>query len=147
MSTLKSRFAELRAERPEISQADLARATGAKPPSVNAWFTGQTKSMKVDTAVAAAALYGVSPHWLATGHGPKHMNRDSVQVSTNPLDFDLPTEEAMRLARLYDLIPEKNLIQRAQAYNAATSAIVAVLEGHKPVAIASAAQGQKKQPV
>ena len=45
MTTLKQRFAELSALRPEISQADLARATGAKPPSVNAWFSGDTKSV------------------------------------------------------------------------------------------------------
>ena len=71
MSTLKQRFAELQATRPDISQADLARATHAKPPSVNAWFTGETKSMKPGTAAKAAALYGVDALWLATGEGYK----------------------------------------------------------------------------
>ena len=71
MSTLEQRFAELQAERPEITQADLARATGAKPPSVNAWFKGDTKSMKPGTAAKAAALYGIDPLWLATGEGYK----------------------------------------------------------------------------
>lgn len=69
MSTLKQRFAELSALRPDISQADLARATGAKPPSVHAWFSGLTKSMKASTASKAAGLYGVNSHWLATGEG------------------------------------------------------------------------------
>ncbi len=69
MSTLKQRFAKLAELHPEITQADLARATGAKPPSVNAWFSGETKSMKAATAAKAAHLYGCSPHWLATGEG------------------------------------------------------------------------------
>lgn len=70
MSTLRQRFAMLAKERPEITQADLARATGAKPPSVNAWFSGETKSMKGETASKAAALYGCNSLWLSTGQGP-----------------------------------------------------------------------------
>lgn len=76
MSTLKQRFAELLLEKPEISQAEIARATGAKPPSVSAWFSGDTKTMKLVTATKAASLYGVSALWLATGDGPK---KQSVQ--------------------------------------------------------------------
>lgn len=71
MSTLKQRFAELLLEKPEISQAEIARATGAKPPSVSAWFSGDTKTMKLVTATKAASLYGVNALWLATGDGPK----------------------------------------------------------------------------
>jgi hypothetical protein len=86
MSTLKQRFAELQADMPNISQADLARATGAKPPSVNAWFTGDTKSMKAGTADKAAALYGVNALWLATGEGYKMPIRDSSSVSISNQD-------------------------------------------------------------
>lgn len=68
-STLKQRFAALEELKPDISQAALARATGAKSPSVNAWFSGATKSMRAETAAKVAALYGVSPVWLATGEG------------------------------------------------------------------------------
>lgn len=71
MSTLKQRFADLALEQPGISQADIARATGAKPPSVNAWFNGDTKTMKLVTATKASALYGVNPLWLSSGEGPK----------------------------------------------------------------------------
>lgn len=70
MSTLADRFAALSAAKPLITQADLARATGAKPPSVSAWFSGETKSMKADTAAKAAQLYGCNPMWLSTGIGP-----------------------------------------------------------------------------
>lgn len=70
MSTLQQRFAKLAADRPDISQADLARATGAKPPSVNAWFSGETKTMKAVTAAKAAQLYGCNTLWLSDGQGP-----------------------------------------------------------------------------
>ena len=69
MTTLKQRFAQLAKEKPEISQADLARATGAKPPSVNAWFSGETKTMKAGTAAKAAHLYGCNTLWLSDGVG------------------------------------------------------------------------------
>ena len=73
-TTLKQRFALLQERRLDITQADLARATGARPPSVNAWFTGDTKSMKAETASKVAALYGVNPLWLATGEGSVEPN-------------------------------------------------------------------------
>lgn len=59
-------------ERPDVTQADIARATGAKPPSVSAWINGDTKTMKIATATKAAALYGVNPLWLSTGQGDKY---------------------------------------------------------------------------
>lgn len=76
MSTLQDRFLLLRSKKPEITNADLARLTGAKPPSVGDWFNGQTKSLKADTASKAAKAYGVSAMWLATGDGemvPPHL--------------------------------------------------------------------------
>lgn len=90
MFSLKQRFELLQKEKPGITQADLARATGAKPPSVNAWFTGETKSMKAETAAIAASLYGVSALWLATGKGPKEpqgiINRamDDLSLQDSP---------------------------------------------------------------
>ena len=80
MSTLKQRFAELKSEKPEIAQADIARATKAKPPSVNAWFNGKTKSMKLATATAAASLYGVMPLWLAEGTGNKYPESQPKEI-------------------------------------------------------------------
>ena len=86
MTTLKQRFAALAAARPDISQADLARATGAKPPSVNAWFRGDTKSMKGETAAKAAALYGCSAIWLATGAGSMNdANPSQSNVTAAPI--------------------------------------------------------------
>ncbi|MGJ7533926.1 MULTISPECIES: helix-turn-helix domain-containing protein [unclassified Variovorax] len=80
MSTLKERFALLARANPAITQADLARATGAKPPSVNAWFSGNTKSMRASTAALAAKLYGADPHWLATGEGRPWANYSTTTL-------------------------------------------------------------------
>lgn len=89
MSTLKQRFARLAELHPSISQADLVRATGAKAPSVSAWFSGETKSMKAATAAKAAQLYGCNPHWLATGEGEMVPAAGAVQ-SPALLDAGLP---------------------------------------------------------
>lgn len=82
MTTLKQRFAELRALKPAIKNADLVRATGASAPSVGAWFSGDTKSMKAETAAKVAAVYGVNPHWLATGEGSMVTLGTSTQEET-----------------------------------------------------------------
>lgn len=69
MTTLKDRFARLQSLKPDITQAEIARIAGVKPPSVNGWFSGETKSLKADSATKVASIYGVNPHWLATGEG------------------------------------------------------------------------------
>lgn len=130
MSTLKQRFSELVLERPEITQADLARATGAKPPSVNAWFTGASKSMKSGTAVKAAALYGVSPMWLATGDGykkptqaqdtPAHTDSGTAQQPTTPNAG--PSNEAIMLGTMLDTI--KDPLRRLEVMSACVNLIV-----------------------
>jgi len=55
------------------------------------------------------------------------------------------TQAAMQIAALYDLIPEADLIKRAQGYSGATTAILAVLEDHKQQASDPQAVDQKKQ--
>ncbi|MES2488528.1 MAG: S24 family peptidase [Pseudomonadota bacterium] len=52
-----------------IDQADLARLVKVKPPSVNDWLSGKTKSLKANTAIAAARALGVNADWLANGRG------------------------------------------------------------------------------
>lgn len=54
----------------EPNQAEIARITGVKPPSVNAWFSGETKSLG-KALLPLASYLGVSPEWLNTGRGPK----------------------------------------------------------------------------
>lgn len=70
MSTLAERLRE-RATLLGVTQAQLARATGAKEPSVSKWFSGETKNLKGKNLVLAAQLLGVNEAWLADGAGPK----------------------------------------------------------------------------
>jgi hypothetical protein len=58
----------------EINQRQLAIACNVKPPSVNGWFSGETKSLKGDTAVKAARYLMVRAEWLATGIGPMKLD-------------------------------------------------------------------------
>lgn len=114
-TTLKQRFAELAIRRPEISQADLARATGAKPPSVNAWFTGDTKSMKADTAAKVAALYNVNPVWLATGEGeiePQNSSDTTHQPNgqwTKPSTLIQNSAPTFAWARIEEVLSQPNI--------------------------------------
>lgn len=57
------------ARRPTTSQADLARLTGAKSPSVSNWFGGRTKTLSVEHAHKLAEFFGCDPQWLSIGAG------------------------------------------------------------------------------
>ena len=52
-----------------VSQAELARACGVKPPSVSGWLSGRARFLRGENLLAAASALGVSQSWLATGHG------------------------------------------------------------------------------
>lgn len=92
MTTLQQRFALLSEARPDVSQAQLARDTGARPPSVHAWFSGDTRSMRAETAAKAAAVYGCNPMWLATGVGQMWAN-DPPRAPSAPAPHEAPSEE------------------------------------------------------
>jgi hypothetical protein len=42
-----------------------------KPPTSFHWGSGKTKNIKGEPLLLAAAAFGVTPGWLATGKGPK----------------------------------------------------------------------------
>ena len=45
VSTLKERLQKAMEGPPRVSQAELAKAVGVKPASVNGWITGSTKNI------------------------------------------------------------------------------------------------------
>lgn len=63
------------------SQAALARACGVKPPSVNDWVTGKTKTIEGAHLLNAASFLGVSPKWLAEGIGPRVVGREDERIT------------------------------------------------------------------
>lgn len=70
MNTLSDRINDAMAEK-ACTAAELAKAAGVKEPSVSDWRSKETKSLKAETALKAAAFLGVSPFWLVLGVGPK----------------------------------------------------------------------------
>lgn len=53
-----------------MSQVDLARACGVKPPSVHGWLSGKAKYLRGENLLQAARALSVNQEWLATGSGP-----------------------------------------------------------------------------
>lgn len=53
-----------------MSQVDLARACGVKPPSVHGWLSGKSKFLRGENLLQAARALNVNEDWLATGTGP-----------------------------------------------------------------------------
>lgn len=76
MSTLRERLALALAKKRGGSQAELARACGVSSASVADWFSGQTKSLKSASLLAAARYLRVRPEWLQTGLGVMHPDEE-----------------------------------------------------------------------
>ena len=66
MTTLAERLTSLMTDK-GLSQAELARMTGLKQPSIFKIVSGQTLNPKNILEIATAL--GVNPHWLKTGEG------------------------------------------------------------------------------
>lgn len=60
-----------------ISQAELARLCGVKPPSIHGWLSGKSKFLRGENLLKAAKALNVSQQWLANGVGPMHPAGDS----------------------------------------------------------------------
>ena len=94
MSTLAERIKKAMDSK-GISQSELARAVGIKPPSVSGWLSGTTKSLRAETANLAAKALGVDPVWLITGVGDeKPKEKDQLPALASP------GEEAIALEKL-----------------------------------------------
>lgn len=83
MSTLQERLRQVMAGPPKISQAALARACGIKPPSVNDWISGKTKTIEGQNLLRAADFLKVTPMWLATGKGAMRKAGPAVAPVSN----------------------------------------------------------------
>jgi transcriptional regulator with XRE-family HTH domain len=54
-----------------ISQSQLARQIGISRGTVSLWLSGSTQLPESQNLTRAAMILGITPHWLATGTGPK----------------------------------------------------------------------------
>lgn len=67
-----------------MSQVELARACGVKPPSVHGWLNGKAKFLRGENLLLAARALNVSQDWLATGDGPMHAIATESPSSSAP---------------------------------------------------------------
>lgn len=67
------------------SKKALADYCGVKPPSVNDWFSGKTKSLKGQSLIRAAEYLNVREQWLADGSGP--MERPARSKASDPVEY------------------------------------------------------------
>lgn len=67
-----------------ITQAELARLCGVKPPSVNGWLSGKSKFLRGENLLQAANALKVNQQWLATGEGPMTTLGKQSNVESGP---------------------------------------------------------------
>lgn len=79
------------------------------------------QKLSTEAHEAVAAFLKVNSRWLLTGEGPMEV---SVQVNA-PTEL---TPAAIELAVLFDMIPQAEKLSRAKAFNAASTAIMQVLQ-------------------
>lgn len=119
-----------------FTRAQLAGAAKLTPAAVTHWMSGGTAELKGPTAAALQALTGYSAAWIATGALPKKLEPKHYTLEAQGGQFEVAktqqepaTPVAMEIALLFDEIPVQDRIRRTQAYNAATQAILGILEG------------------
>ena len=79
------------------------------------------QKLSTEAHEAVAAFLKVNSRWLLTGEGPMEV---SVQVNA-PTEL---TPAAIELAVLFDMIPQADKLSRAKAFNAASTAVMQVLQ-------------------
>lgn len=52
------------------SQTELAKIAGVKPPSVNDWLSGKTKSIQIEPATKLGKHFKLNPMWISKGTSP-----------------------------------------------------------------------------
>lgn len=108
----------------EISRKDVANVAGVSVQNIGMILTnakGSDQKLRTEAHAKVAAYLKVSSRWLLSGEGP--MEPDAAVNAPSEL-----TPAAIELAVLFDMIPIADKIRRAQAFNAASTAIMQVLQ-------------------
>lgn len=139
MTTYGERLAEAIAHRSaqlgrEVTRLELANAAGCSRQNIGMILTNAQGDQKLSTDkhAKAAAFLKVNPDWLLDGTG-KIDDAKHYTLVAEPGHYKRDiTGPARELAKLYDLIPEEDLVKRARAYNSASQAILDVLQERQP---------------
>lgn len=126
MKTISERLTHAR-EKKGWSKSRLATASGLTPSAIGNIESGIRQSKA--SLVPIAKVLDVSYEWLANGKGPMETTTKHYELVAEPGEYKLDlTSSARELGKLFDLIPETDLIKRGRAYNAASAAILDVLQ-------------------
>lgn len=108
----------------EIGRKEIADAVGVTRHNIGLILTGAQgadQKLNSESHAKAAAYLKVNPDWLLSEVG---------EMITSPI-ANAPSElsaAAIELAALFDMVPKDDKINRAKAFNAASSAIMQVLQ-------------------
>lgn len=111
----------------EISRKEVAEAAGTSVQNIGMILTnakGRDQTLRTDSHAKVAAFLKVNSEWLLHGTGPMEL-RPAVSAPTTL------SSAAVELAALFDMIPIEDKVRRAMAFNAASTAIMQVLQ-HAP---------------
>ncbi len=103
----------------------FAKAMGVTSGAVTHWTNGQTGTLNAATANRMQEITGYSAKWILTGKGEKLANAKDAA----PVPYTGPSLMGRKLAQVFDMIPEGDILKQSQAYSLATDAIAAVLQG------------------
>lgn len=84
----------------ERENAEFARDAGVTPASVTFWLSGQTKSLKAETAARIEKATGYRANWIVTGKGPRRVSDQPTQAESWPF-------QSISMAQLAELAPEQ----------------------------------------
>lgn len=108
----------IKARREELgeSQVELARACAVRPPSVNDWESGKTKTIEGGNLLAAARFLRVTPDWIIYGKEPKETEVSPSQARRLDLANLIAAYQLLRgtyadEGKVYDLEAEPDLLQ------------------------------------
>ena len=108
----------------EIERKDVAKAAGTSVQNIGMILTnakGRDQKLRTEAHDAVAAFLKVNPRWLLTGEGQMEQS-SSINAPTEL------TPAAIELAVLFDMISQADKLNRAKAFNAASTAIMQVLQ-------------------
>lgn len=114
----------------EITRKDVARVARTSVQNIGMVITnsmGRDQKLRTESHVAVAEFLKVNSLWLLNGQGPMESIHADTPVSAPASMSTELSPAALELAALFDLIPQAERVKRAQAFNAASTAIMQAL--------------------
>lgn len=108
----------------DVERKDVAKAAGTSVQNIGMVLTnakGRDQKLRTEAHEKVAAYLKVNSRWLLTGEG----EMDQPPAINAPSEL---TPAAIELAVLFDMIPQSDKLSRAKAFNAASTAIMQVLQ-------------------